>query len=87
MDFLSDMTREVAGLLAERAPKVEVRVGSAPEFLRAIEQQVGPLKADPRQKPENTFCGVPVIEDWKLPKDMVAILQDGELVNVIRISG
>jgi len=82
------MTREVTGLLASLAPQVEVRVGSIPGFIKAIEIQAGPLVSDPKLDIASaSFCGVPVIEDWKLPKDMVAILQDGELVNVIRISG
>jgi len=88
MDFLSKMTQEVLGLLSERAPKVEVRVGSVTEFITAAEKQTGPLVSDPKLDSASAlFCGIAVIEDWKLPKDMVAILQDGELVNIIRIGG
>jgi hypothetical protein len=88
MDFIADMTRELSGLSDQRLPKIEVRVGSVPEFIKAVEKQIGPLVSDPKLDIASaSFCGIRVIEDWKLPKHTAAILQNGELVNVIRFGG
>lgn len=81
-NFIADMVREINGL--QRPASVDVRVGSSSLFLQAIEKRVNLVKDASLQGATNTFCGVPIVEDSRVPENMAIIVQDNEIVQIIR---
>jgi hypothetical protein len=76
------MSREIAGLQAWRVKSLGISVGDAEAFVNAIHEQVG-LVNDERARAVAKFCGVNVVEDKRLPSNIAAIIQDGEIIQFL----
>ncbi|MDW9762162.1 hypothetical protein GOB02_21735 [Sinorhizobium meliloti] len=84
MDAITDIAREVGGLIAHRAEKVEIRVGSVPMLVEAISRRVNLIKVDGVSF--NQFMGVPVVEDKRIPSNAAVIVSNGEIVNILNFA-
>lgn len=88
MHAFADMAREVSHIAGTEYPDVKINVGDMTTFFAALDRAVGPIKdADPSQMIASAeFCGIKVIENDLLPRNMAAIIQDGAVINLIRFA-
>lgn len=86
MNVFADMCREVGGLIAHQAEKLEIKAGSISRLCREISRNVDLIPTDGKKVASAEFMGVRVVEDVRMPENMVAIVSNGELVQVIKFS-
>jgi hypothetical protein len=84
MDFIADIQREISRVSFERPKDIDIKVGSLPSFVAAIEELAGMRKAEPKTVVEATFCGVKVMEDSRVSADMAVIMHGNEIINIVR---
>lgn len=86
MNAFADMSREISGLLAHRAPKVEIKTGSLSLFAAEISRNIGLRPADHKDVSSMTFSGVPVVESDLIPANMAVIMSGGQIVQILRFA-
>jgi hypothetical protein len=83
--MLSDILDTISHALRKsvQPPKMEILVDGFKPFIAAFEAQYGPLIDDPKAK-GNFFSGIPISESSLVLPGMAVIMQDGEVVDIIR---
>jgi hypothetical protein len=82
MSVFVDLQREISGLLSHRAPKVEIRTGSAEGLAREFERQFEMKSVEGTSAA--MFAGVPVIEDDLVPSNMAVVVSNGQIINMLK---
>lgn len=83
--MLADLTDMIVQLGNTRPKKVEIRVDRFETLTDAIYRSgVILVGSKPSERIEGeTFMGVPVLADEKMPYGFAAIIADGEVVNIL----